>query len=209
MKRSAEELEKIKKSSQKKDPQDIVSESKNIKNEDQNFASNLKNEDNQGDQNFISNLAQNQNSNTSSKKESVYKKFKDDLGIAIKKLQNAIRPVNIEIRSLDNEVGGIEVDYKKIQKQNNQDIDVWDDRVQKIKKATIEANDQDMEENESFIHAIKTGMFSGKKRKKRRTIEQVDLGKAAEEGLHKSSGYVKRLVKLKEDRSHNNGGIGI
>jgi hypothetical protein len=205
---SAEELEQIKQSHKAKDLQEILKEEKDKKDDDEdgNFAD--AEGDEGGDQNFISGMVENHTmSETDTKRESVYQKLKDELGNVVLKLKNAIRPVSTEIRSLDNEVGGTEVNYKEVAKEINQDVDIWDDRTKKIAKGAKEADLQDMEENESFIHSIKTGLFGKRGRKKRKHMGQVDLGKAAEEGDNeKPAGFVERLSKLKEDRSHNQGG---
>ncbi len=208
MKLSAEELEKIKQSHKAKDLQEILKEEKDKKDDEDSDGSGFTDAetDEGGDQNSISDMVDKHTiSETNAKRESVYNKLKGELGNAVNKLRNAVRPVNTEIRSLDNEVGGVEVDYKKIQKEVDQDVDIWDDRTKKIAKGAIEADLQDMEENESFIHGIKAGLFN-RKGKKRKHLGQVDLGKAAEDADDiKPVGFVERLSKLKEDRSHQKG----
>ncbi len=211
MKLSGEELEQIKQSHKAKDLQEILKEEKDKKDdEDDSFTDKETDED--GDQNFISGVVENHTiSETQTKRESVYKKLKDELGNVVTKLKNAIRPMNTEIRSLDNEVGGTEVNYEAVAKETNQDVDVWDDRTKKIATGAKEADLQDIEENESFIHSIKTGLFGRRGKKKRRNMGQVDLGKAAEETSdEKPLGFVEKIAKMKEDRSHHNdGGMGL
>lgn len=198
MKLSAEELEKIKQSHKAKDLQKILKEEQDKKDdEDGGFVDGEGDEG--GDQNFISD-----------KRENVYQRIKDELGNIVVKLRNAVKPTSTEIRSLDNEVGGLEVDYAKIKKIIDEDIDVWDDRTKKITQGALEADHQDVVKNESFIHGIKAGLF-GRKGKKHKHLGQVDLGKAAEEGDNtKPISFVEKLSILKEDRSHHkDGGISF
>ena len=155
----------------------------NILQPDEDSEDETNNEDDSDDENFISNRA------SDGKK-------------------SDIKPVNVDIRSLDNEVGGTEVDYEAIQEENNQDVDVWDNREEQIDQGLQEGAEEDIEANISFIHSIKTGTFRGKKRRK--TMGQVDLGEAASEaGEEKPAGFVQRLQQLKEDRSNEGGGIGF
>jgi hypothetical protein len=209
MKLSAEELEKIKQSHKAKDLQEIIKEEADKKDDEDSNSNNSEDGDG-GDQNFISGISsivENHTiSETDSKRENVYQKLKDELGNVILKLKNAVRPVSTEIRSLDNEVGGVEVNYEAVAKEINQDVDIWDDRTKKIAKGAKEADLQDMEENESFIHGIKAGLFGKRRGKKRKHLGQVDLGKAAEDiGDAQPASFVERVSKLKEDRSHNQG----
>ncbi len=210
MKLSAEELEKIKQSHQAKDLQEIIKEEADKKDgdEDGGFADAEGEEG--GDQNFISDMVENHTiSESESKRASVYQKLKDELGNVVFKLRNAVRPVSTEIRSLDNEIGGLEVDYQKIKEIIDKDIDVWDDRTKKIAQGAAEADQQDMEENESFIHGIKAGIFGRRRGKKRRRLGQVDLGKAAEGDDAPPVGFIGRLSQLREDRSQaQNSGQG-
>jgi len=212
---SAGELEEIKQSHKVKDLQEIIKEEADKKddNEDTCFADAEGGEG--GDQNFISDMVENQAiSEADSKRESVYQKLKDELGNVVVKLRKAVRPVSTEIRSLDNEVGGLEVDYQKIKKTINESADVWDDRTKKIAQGAEEADQQDMEENESFIHGIKAGIFGKRRGKKRKHLGQVDLGKAAEGDDAPPVGFVGKLSQLREDRSQTKntgqgGGIGF
>lgn len=193
MKISAEELERIKELHKAKDLQEILKEGKNKK------------DDEGGDQNFISDMVDQQTfSAAQEKRDSIYQKLKYELNKTIQKLRNALRPVNTELRSLDNEVGGLEVNYKKVEKEINQDVDVWDDQAKRIDKQAVETEHQDQEENKSFIHLIKTGLLRprGKKGKKHH-MRQVDLGKAAEQDDNvKPVGFVEKISKLREDRRH-------
>ncbi len=201
MKLSTQELEKIKQSYKAKDLHQIAKAEENKKDaKDNNFTNE------EGDQNFISDMVEGHTiSETDVKRESVYQKIKEEVDNVINKLHNAVRPIKTGVRSLNNEVGGVEVDYKKSQKKIDQDIDVWDDRTKKIAEGAKEADDQDMEENESFIHKVKTGLYGGKRRKRRRHLGQVDLGKAAEESRGR---FAARVSKSKEDGGHQ-GGIGF
>ncbi|MES2678225.1 MAG: hypothetical protein V4612_07975 [Pseudomonadota bacterium] len=197
MKLSAEELERIKESHKAKDLQEILKEEADKKDDgDSGFAD--ANSDEGGDQNFISD----QNvSVAQAKRNSIYQRLRQELSNAAEKLRNAIRPINNQLRSLDKEVGGVEVDYNKIDKRTNLDVDVWDDQTKKINQEAIEAENSDAEENKSFIHLIKSGF--GKKGKKRKHLGQVDLGKSAQENDEaRPAGFVERLNKSKEERSH-------
>ncbi len=203
MKLSAEELEKIKQSNKAIDLSKIIKEGKDKKDEGGVFAN--AEGDYGGDQNFISN----QNvSEAQAKRDSIYQRLKDELSNAAQKLRNAIRPVNNELRSLDNEVGGVEVNYEAIDKATDKDVDVWDEQTKKIAQESIEADLQDVEENKSFIHLIKTGF--GRRGKKRKKMGQVDLGKSAGESDEvRPAGFVEKLSKLKEDRSHIQNGPSL
>ena len=212
---SAEELAKIKQSHKAKDLQKIIDEEKNKKNDDDKKDENgsvdeggdeddKKDED--SDQNFISNLT---GSNSQDKRNGIYQKLKDELGNVVYKLHKAIRPINTELRTLDNEVGGLEEDQKAIDKKNNKDVDVWDNRGKEIAQQIAKTEEQREDNNQSFIHAVKTGMFGGKKSKKaHKHMGQVNLSKAAD-GDGKHPGFVERISKLKEDRGHEQGGIGF
>jgi hypothetical protein len=214
MKLSPEELEKIKQSNQAKDLNRIIKEEKIKKDKkDEEGSGGFADNDSEdgGDQNFISAMVEKKTiSETATKRESVYKKLKNELGNVVIKLRNAIRPVSTEIRSLDNEVGGVEVDYKKVLEKIDKDVDVWDDRTKKIAQASVEADHKDMEENESFIHGIKTGILGKRRGKKRKHLGQVDLGKATQDEDTPPVGFIKQLTQLREDRSHErDGGISF
>lgn len=180
---SKEELEKIKKLHQAQDLAEIIKHKK-----DDDKASSGETSDDSDDENFISNRG------SDGKK-------------------SDIKPNNFEIRSLDNEVGGLEVDHKKLQEAINKDVDVWDDRDKQIKKGAEESEIQDIDANKSFIHQVKflAGLSPGKYNKHKRThLGQVDLDKAADkaEKLQPAS-YVERLKNLSKDRSHESGGMGL
>jgi hypothetical protein len=193
MKLSTEDLEEIKQSHKAKDLQEIIKEEADKKDDDEDGGFVDAEDEEGGDQNFISDMVENHTiSESDSKRESVYQKLKDELGNVVIKLRNAVRPVSTEIRSLDNEIGGLEVDYQKIKKIIDEDIDVWDYRTKKIAQGAAEADHQDMEENESFIHGIKAGIFGRRRGKKRRHLGQVDLGKAAEGDDAPPVGFVGR-----------------
>jgi Sec-independent protein translocase protein TatA len=200
MKISHEELEKIKQSHKTKDLKKIIHEEASKKEEEANLINN-----NEGDdKNFISNMTKNHPEKaTDAKRRNIFKRLKNELGKVTKKLRNAVRPLHTELRSLDNEVGGLEVDYEEIDKKNDKDIDVWDNRTQKIQQGAEESYEQDQEENESFIHAVKTGIWRRKKGKKRkRSMGQVDLGEAAENS--KSEGFIGRLFNQQLSNKNDN-----
>lgn len=201
MKISAEELERIKQSHKAKDLKGIIKEE-----EDKKDDKKLINDDEGGDQNFISDMVQNhKQSEAQVKRENVYQKLREGLSNAAKKLRNAVRPVNTELRSLDNEIGGLEVDYKKIDKRVDNDKDVWDDRVKEVNKMEAETEHNDQEDNKSFIHMVKIGIFGGRRGKKpKKHMGQVDLGDAADDG--KPVSYIERISHLREDRSDFHGG---
>lgn len=205
MKISTEELEKIKQSHKAKDLQDIIHEEQENQDEAKSFTDTKSNEG--GDQNFISDMVESHqvSATTEAKRESVYQRLRAELSNTAKKLRNAIRPMNLEVRSLANEVGGLEVDYKKINNRIDKDVDVWDRRTQDIAKAEVENEHQDQEENKSFIHLVKTGIWGRRrKRKAKKHMGQVDLGKATEDPDRPVS-YINRLSHMREDHSHFDG----
>jgi hypothetical protein len=117
-----------------------------------------------------------------------------------------IKPINVSIRSLDNEVGGKEVDYKKSQKQTDQDVDVWDNRDAEITALEDAAAEVTIGANKSFIHKIKT-----KSRRNKKSLGQMDLGAAASniEGA-KPKSFVQELRQLRTDKSRGqDGGISF
>ena len=77
-----------------------------------------------------------------------------------------IFPINNQVRNLESEVGGTEIDYKAVDKKNDEDKDVWDDLAKQNAAAAAETGDEDSfnsSQNKSFIHRKKKGR--GKKGK--------------------------------------------
>ena len=207
MKLSAEELEQIKLANKAKDLHKIIKEEGDKKDEDDLGFADAAGEkgDEDDDQNFISGAG-----DSKTKRDNIYKRLKSDLAKVAQKLRNVIKPIKTELRSLDNEVGGTEIDYAAIDKKNDKDVDVWDNRTGEINKGVIEAELQREEDNEAFIHSVKTGVF-GKAKKRRRHMGQVNLGEAnkGDKGF-KTDGFIEKLSKLEQDRTHDkNGGIGF
>jgi hypothetical protein len=107
-------------------------------------------------------------------KKNIYAKLKDEIhkhSDHLKECQNSIHPKRKQERELDRETGGLEVDYEKIQKKNNEDKDVWDKdfKEENAAFAPPQAADDDLLEAsayESFIH-----------RKKRRRGKNGKMGK--------------------------------
>ena len=181
---SKEELERIKESNKVKDLQSIIAEEKDKNDSDD--------EADGGDQNFI------HDSGNKSAMENIYQKLKGELQKITKKLHETVRPVNSELRSLDNEVGGLEVNYKKIAKQIDNDKDVWDENAIKITKEVHEIEEADKSESESFIHNTKTK--KGRKRKK--NMGPVDLDAASE---NRPISHVEKVKKSRQDQSYKDG----
>jgi hypothetical protein len=225
MKLSDEELKRIQQSHKSKDLAEIIAEEKKKsellaeekkKKDEEDDDDTSSDDDTDGDdedghdENFISDMVKGHKiSDTQAKRESIYAKLKAELSNTIKKLRSAIRPVTSELRSLDNEVGGLEVDYKKIAKINDKDVDVWDKQPESITKEAVIEDNKDKEDNKLFIHMAKTetGMFYNKHKHGKRHMGPVNLKAASSDDDDvKPESYVERLSHLKEDRGHEKGG---
>ncbi len=116
--------------------------------------------------------------------------------------RKGVKPIHSEVKSLGEKgvVGGVEINYKEIAKQNDKDQDVWDKRSEEINKMASNEVHQDAVELESFIHSVKTGAF-GKRKKRRRSMGQVDLGKAASDEGGADMTYVEKLRNLRQDKT--------
>ena len=119
------------------------------------------------------------------------------LGNAIKTVQNkleGVRAEGFEVRTLDDEIGGVEVDYEQIDKQTDIDKDVWDDHKPPEAIETFTTEDY-----KAFIHKKKKG--KGKKGRKMGAMTLSD-----DEIEESMSSHVARLQQLREDRGHDQGG---
>ena len=180
MKLSAEELEKIKQRA-------LLAKSKKDEENDE------ENDDEGDDQKFIDKANQNRND--------LYENLENDLATTTKKLKS-VRPVNTELRSLDNEIGGLEEDYEAIAKATEKDKDIWESRTENIAAGAEAAEEQNEEENESFIHMVKTGMYRGKRKKRKRSMGQVDLSESTENEQQNHAERIKaeRMSKKGDER---------
>jgi len=187
---SKEDLEKIKQSSKAHSIEEIIKHRQDAVNntsDDENSGDdNNSDTEDNGDQNFISNRS------------------------------SDIKPVNVDIRSLDGEVGGLEADYEEEKRVNDKDVDVWDSIGEKTNKANQEHNEQHTKVLESYIHQIKFAagadgiIGGGKKRRKKHGLGQVDLGKAVKVmSDQQPKGFWQKLQDFKIDRSHEGGGMGL
>lgn len=213
---SEEELANLKQLHKAQDLSKIIKQEEDKKNKEKpNFVDaqgDENKEDEDDDQNFISNsdIVNKLNfGNAQEKRESVYKRLKDELDNVVAKLRSAIRPINNEIRSLNEEIGGVEVNYQAIKKGADNDVDVWDNRTKKLAQAAVEASNQDAEENLSFIHGVKAGLF-GRRGKRRRSMGQVDMSKVARgDDDAKPVGFADKIKQLREDKTTVKGGGGM
>lgn len=101
------------------------------------------------------------------------------------KTKKPITPINTTHRGLDKETGGLEVDYKKIHKEIEQNVDVWDNRVEQIAQMGDEAENDGVDMLKSFIHKVKTGKYKNK------SMGQVDLG-SENDATHAEKVEIKR-----------------
>ena len=132
----------------------------------------------------------------------------EELKGVIWKLKNLVFPKNNQIRDLDNEVGGLEVEEAK----ESSEADVWDGRSDEVDKmATNVFNSSGMrsvvwkkkrEKLEAAKHGLAAASAVGTKSKNKATVSDGIIATPTE-------GYVARLKNLKLDRSGpNDDGMG-
>jgi len=116
-----------------------------------------------------------------------------------------------KLRSLSQEVGGLEVDYKKAQQDAENDQDPWDKDFEADNACMEEGEEVDTESGlefdstnyKAFIHKKKKG--KGKKGKKMGTMTLDGAGEAKMSQVAK----LNKMRKAKLDRGDENKGMGF